>query len=138
VEYRGKLPSSSTFRDKDVGKLTFYQRHGFPRNGDIFRRIVFPQLQARKREWDNLSTEVQSEDATFAECQKLCEDKSDCVQFSLTARTCKTLNAAKLGHQQSQAQPSDELVESGWIMERVERFMKEMDAACHGQDWIMP
>ncbi|KAI3323760.1 glycosyltransferase family 31 protein [Xylariaceae sp. AK1471] len=109
--------------------------HGLPRNGDIFRHLLFPQMTTHKPEWDNLSSDVQSENATFAECREICENKADCVQFSLATRTCKILSTVKLGRQQD---PSSEPTDSGWIMERVEAFAKDMDASCAGQDWVMP
>ncbi|KAH8161602.1 hypothetical protein CIB48_g6649 [Xylaria polymorpha] len=122
-------------------KLTSYpdfQERGLPRHGDLFRHMVFPQIRDHIFDWDNLSADVKSENATFAECQEMCENQLDCLQFSLTASTCKTSQAVRLGKQQLPAQDSDERVNSGWILERVESFMETMETSCKGEGWIMP
>jgi len=107
---------------------------------------VLPQLERRKDDWDNLSKDVQAEDATFEECRALCEAKTDCLQFSLDGSTCKSLNTIKLGDERKQRPDSEAMsqeekeknkkISSGWVMERVEAFMKELDESCSGQDWV--
>ncbi|GAW15763.1 hypothetical protein ANO14919_051830 [Xylariales sp. No.14919] len=110
----------------------------FPRHGDIFRELVFPRMKDRIPDWDNLSADVQSENATFEECRELCESQDGCLQFSLTMSTCKTSSSAKLGTEQLQVQGSDERVDSGWILQRVESFMEDLEATCSGKGWIIP
>ncbi|KAI0871805.1 hypothetical protein GGS24DRAFT_491936 [Hypoxylon argillaceum] len=109
-------------------------KRGFPRHGDIFRHVIYPQMKDMKSEWDNLSLEKRSENASFLECREICENERGCVQFSLTAGTCRTSRVMKLGRRQQ----SDMQVDSGWIVERVESFMKDMDASCSRQGWIAP
>ncbi|KAI1427913.1 hypothetical protein F5Y12DRAFT_711545 [Xylaria sp. FL1777] len=110
----------------------------FPRHGDIFRELVFPRMKDQISDWDNLSADVQSEDASFEQCREICENQADCLQFSLTSRTCKTSSSAKLGKEQPQTQDSSDRVDSGWILTRVESFMKKMEASCSGQGWVTP
>ncbi|KAJ2985150.1 hypothetical protein NUW58_g4735 [Xylaria curta] len=113
-------------------------KHGLPRHGDIFRQMVWPQMQDWMPNWDNLSPDVQSENATYAECKEICENQADCLQFSLTARTCKTSRGAKLGKQQLPADQSKERIDSGWVLNRVEAMMKDVEASCNKEGWIMP
>ncbi|KAI3341426.1 hypothetical protein F4824DRAFT_313038 [Ustulina deusta] len=110
----------------------------FPRHGDIFRELVFPQMKDQISYWDNLSSDVQSENASFAECRRICESQADCVQFSLASHTCKTSSSAKLGKGQSNEQQWNAPVDSGWILKRVESFMEKMEASCSGSRWVMP
>ncbi|KAI1758227.1 glycosyltransferase family 31 protein [Xylaria castorea] len=106
----------------------------FPRNGDVFRHLVYPMMLSEAIDWDNLSDKRETEDTSFEECLRICEARPDCVQFSLSSRTCKTSNTAKLGYKQEQ--PSAEQVHSGWIKRRVEAFMNVNEASCSGQQWI--
>ncbi|KAI0425400.1 hypothetical protein F5Y09DRAFT_352278 [Xylaria sp. FL1042] len=108
----------------------------FPRNGDVFRHLVYPAMSSEALDWDNLSNDIATEDASFEECLRICEARPDCVQFSLSSRTCKTSNIAKLGSKQEQ--PSAEHVHSGWIKRRVEAIMNVNEASCSGQQWILP
>ncbi|KAI0533221.1 hypothetical protein GGR58DRAFT_521903 [Xylaria digitata] len=111
---------------------------GLPRHGDIFRELVFPQMKDQISDWDNLSADVQSENASFEECREICENQDDCLQFSLTASTCKTSSSATLGKEQLRKHDSDERIDSGWILKRVESFMDDVEATCRGQYWINP
>ncbi|KAI1753738.1 hypothetical protein F4782DRAFT_66867 [Xylaria castorea] len=114
------------------------QDQGLPRHGDLFRQMVFPKIKDQILDWDNLADNVRSENASFADCRVICEDQADCLQFSLTASTCKTSKAVKLGKQQIPAQESDKRVDSGWILGRVGSFMEAMEASCKGEGWVMP
>ncbi|RYC58455.1 hypothetical protein CHU98_g7754 [Xylaria longipes] len=114
------------------------QEQGLPRHGDLFRHMVFPQIKDEKSDWDNLSADEISENASFVECREMCENQADCLQFSLAGSTCKTSKAVKLGKQQIPAQESDERVYSGWILGRIGSFMEAMEASCKDEGWIMP
>ncbi|KAI0401182.1 hypothetical protein F4802DRAFT_581566 [Xylaria palmicola] len=112
--------------------------HILPRHGDIFRQLVIPHIRDRISDWDNLSGDVQSENVSFEECRKICEKTSRCMQFSLAGSTCKTSRGIRLGKQKLQADHSEDKVDSGWITERVESFVKVAEKSCSGQSWIMP
>ncbi|KAI0112522.1 hypothetical protein GGR51DRAFT_568643 [Nemania sp. FL0031] len=107
-------------------------------NGDIFRLVVFPLMKPEVVDWDNLSTDVQNGDLSFNECLKACESKPDCLQFSLSNRTCRTSKVIKLGKERPQERPLDEIVSSGWMIERVIAFMDAMEASCNGRLWTLP
>ncbi|KAI1119918.1 hypothetical protein F5Y10DRAFT_145849 [Nemania abortiva] len=104
-------------------------KRGLPRHGHIFRHMLYPQMKDRISDWDNLSPDIKSENATFEKCLRICEKQVDCLQFSLTEGTCRTSIVAKLGRRQ---QPSKQ-VDSGWMMTRVKGYMKVMDALCRRQ-----
>ncbi|RYP68810.1 hypothetical protein DL771_006428 [Monosporascus sp. 5C6A] len=109
------------------------------RHADIFRYFVLPKIQPEIADWDNLSADEQnSESGTLADCRSVCENQSDCVQFSLTGRTCRTSKVVKLGHDRRQQGLASERVSSGWMMERVAAFVNDMDASCQGEDWMLP
>ncbi|KAI1265023.1 glycosyltransferase family 31 protein [Xylariaceae sp. FL1019] len=110
----------------------------FPRTGDVFRHLVHPHMSPEISDWDNFSTQMASENATFEECHQICEEASDCKQFSLSDTTCKTSEVVKLGKNQTSEQSSAQPVRSGWIMRRVEALMGATDASCSGQQWKLP
>lgn len=88
-----------------------------------------------KADWDNLSGEVRDESSSLEECRSLCEADSECMQFTMKDETCSTSKTIKLG-QKSDAVPMT--VNSGWMMDRVSKYMTEMDASCWDQTWIQP
>ncbi|KAI0165694.1 hypothetical protein GGR57DRAFT_132422 [Xylariaceae sp. FL1272] len=110
----------------------------FPRTGDIFRHLVYPRMSPQLPDWDNHSTQMASENATFEECHQICEDSSDCVQFSVGDRTCKTSEVVKLGNKLTSEQMAAQPVRSGWVMRRVEALMGATEASCSGQQWKLP
>jgi hypothetical protein len=105
------------------------------RHSDVFRHFVLPQLAAERVDWDNLSDADETPDTTLEKCRAACVGKADCVQFSFSARTCKMSTFIKLGRSTA---GSSERVTSGWLMDRVHSFVREMDASCKNEDFIMP
>ncbi|KAK6224085.1 hypothetical protein LQW54_000232 [Pestalotiopsis sp. IQ-011] len=105
------------------------------RHKDVFRQYVYPQMMPMKADWDNLSGEVRDESSSLEECRSLCEADSECMQFTMKDETCSTSKTIKLG-QKSDAVPMT--VNSGWMMDRVSKYMTEMDASCWDQTWIQP
>ncbi|KAJ3579280.1 hypothetical protein NPX13_g1285 [Xylaria arbuscula] len=113
----------------------------FPRHGDIFRELVYPRIKPLISNWDNLSGDVVSESSTFAQCRDWCEQRNDCMQFSLTGSTCKTSNSVKLGKAHPLTHSSsttDVRIDSGWIPNRVELWMEELEGSCTGPEWVTP
>ncbi|KAI1265403.1 hypothetical protein F5Y18DRAFT_427004 [Xylariaceae sp. FL1019] len=107
---------------------------GFPRNGDVYRNLVYPLMSPETLDQDNLSADLRSDNATFADCHQLCEAEQDCVQFSLNNRTCKTSSGVKLGHKQDASSP--EHSRSGWMMGRIEAIMESNEAQWASTDRI--
>jgi uncharacterized protein len=101
----------------------------------VFRQYIVPQLGPLKGDWDNLSEDIKDEKSSLEECRSLCEADDDCVQFSIAEETCKTSKVVRLGRK-STAAPMG--VNSGWMMDRVNKFMDDMDASCWDQTWIQP
>lgn len=109
------------------------------RHKDIFRSLVLPKIRSRYDDWDNLSdTEQGSGGGSFEECRQTCNNDPKCIQFSLTGRTCRTSTAIKLGHQHVATAAAQEQVVSGWMVERVQEFVKRMDASCYREEWVLP
>lgn len=104
------------------------------RHKDVFRQYVFPQLGQTRADWDNLSGDVQDESSTQDECRLLCEADTECVQWSVTDKTCKTSKIVKLGR--NSTSEATEPRSSGWMMDRVQAWMEEMDNSCWDEDWI--
>ncbi|KAK6067151.1 hypothetical protein SCUP234_11743 [Seiridium cupressi] len=102
---------------------------------DVFRQYIVPQLSPLKADWDNLSEDVQDEKSSLEECRSMCEADEGCVQFSIVGETCSTSKIVKLGRRSTEAPMQ---ANSGWMMERVNRFMEAMDASCWEQTWIQP
>lgn len=120
----------------------------------MFRHFVLPKLQAEIEDWDNQSEDEQpnaGHSESTADCRRICESKPECVQFTLTGRSCRTSNAVKLGSEHRYQRKWDDNLDSpssvkeneepqrvisGWLMDRVTAFMDEMDASCQGDDWI--
>ncbi|KAI5862461.1 glycosyltransferase family 31 protein [Durotheca rogersii] len=104
------------------------------RHRDVFRSYVLPRISTEHSDWDNLSDHDEGTVGAFEECRQACENKPDCLQFSVADNTCKTSTALKLGHRVSQT----EKVKSGWIAGRLKDYVQRMDAKCGHKDWILP
>ncbi|EMR70856.1 hypothetical protein UCREL1_2106 [Eutypa lata UCREL1] len=106
------------------------------RHKDVFRYHVLPHIRSQYDDWDNLSSTEQSTDSSFEECRQTCESQSDCIQFSLSGRTCRTGTIIKLGRQRFAT--TDERVVSGWMIDRVHEFVERNDALCKHEEWVLP
>ena len=105
------------------------------RNGDFLRRFILPQMVPQAEDWDNLSGEEAVETAeSFEDCRARCEARPECVQFSLTGRSCRTSDALRVGHEQISVQR----VYSGWMTDRIDALADGWDAECRGGTWILP
>jgi hypothetical protein len=126
---------------------------------DVFKDYILPHLAAKVEDWDNLSMDIETDGSgSFEWCQAVCEAKTDCLRFSYAAGKCSTSTAVVLGEgantrcMEYSAAASKCIrwqevtqfagsIQSGWMMERLERYVKEMDSAC-GQGekdkWVVP
>jgi hypothetical protein len=86
--------------------------------------------------WDNVSSDEQDMKSSFDECKEACQGQQHCLQFVFDGSTskCKTSKTLKVGKRAELA----ERVASGWLMDRVDVFLKDMDASCHGEKWVLP
>ena len=96
---------------------------------DVFKTYIWPNLTDETPEWNNLSPDriPESEGSSFEECRQLCEANGDCVQFNLSHDGCWiSTKDVMLG------QPWGN-VRSGWMVERIQAWMKKLDH-CDGRD----
>ncbi|KNG47087.1 glycosyltransferase family 31 protein [Stemphylium lycopersici] len=127
-------------------------------HGDVFKEYILPQIAARVDNWDNLSMDVEPDEAgPFEKCQLVCEAKADCLQFSYAAGKCSTSTQAILGEsantrcmEYSSAaskcikwQEGTQFagsIQSGWIMDRLSQYVADMDSMCSGvekEKWVV-
>lgn len=89
-------------------------------------------------DWENVSEDDAGTKETFEACRQVCLDKAECLQFVFYQETqsCKTSNIIQVGH----GRHREHQVVSGWIMERVDAFVRTMDRRCLQDpgDWILP
>ncbi|KAI1390484.1 uncharacterized protein F4822DRAFT_441859 [Hypoxylon trugodes] len=87
---------------------------------DIFKRLVYPEIQARRRSWDNLSFGTEYSDVSFKRfsdgkriglspeeriaqfsfenCQIACDSIPTCIQFSFSPGKCMVSDELRLGY----------------------------------------
>lgn len=111
---------SSLFSLFDTGDVAM-------QHGDLFHEFVLPFMESDRADWDNLSRNLQKNVASAEGCLALCEADRDCFQYSFSPTGCKIDTAVALGE-------AEQGVQSGWIMERVEAWAKELSRckASHG------
>jgi hypothetical protein len=126
---------------------------------DVFKEYVLPNLSAKVDDWDNLSMDTEIDDTgPFENCQSVCESKPECLQFSYAAKKCSTSTEVKLGESANTRcveysiaaskcirwQEGTQFagsIQSGWMMERLGRYVKEMDSMCgegEKDKWVVP
>lgn len=162
-----------------------HKNHGWTtlRFRDIFKGTIRHQLKPERTEWDNLSSETQHSEEilskltdeernslspaerkaylSFEDCQRACESKPSCIQFSHVQGRCSISSQLQLGHavesqcleysnaagkcmkteESRQGEDEDEnksnfekgsLIRSGWLMDRVSEYVNELDQSCNG------
>ncbi|EDU47737.1 conserved hypothetical protein [Pyrenophora tritici-repentis Pt-1C-BFP] len=127
----------------------WYQRHPILlRHRDIFTELVRPKIGASVLEWNNMSAdkEYNAHDhsavdnelernawKSFDHCHALCEEQTDCIQFSFNEGSCGISTTFKLGY----AKPHTRF-RSGWMLDRVDDLFKTLEAQCGMRDWWAP
>ncbi|KAI1344089.1 hypothetical protein F5Y15DRAFT_186899 [Xylariaceae sp. FL0016] len=107
---------------------------------------------------DALSPVEREAAESFEACRAVCESKPACIQFSYLPGKCSTATELRLGRAAdlqcleyssaagaciSSAAPIEDrqnLIRSGWIMDRIPDYVHDMDLLCEsaaGNDWIM-
>ncbi|KAF2736518.1 hypothetical protein EJ04DRAFT_462874 [Polyplosphaeria fusca] len=130
---------------------SWFKRHDvLLRHRDIFVEHVRPQIAASLPEWDNMSagkeytpaswnadhslTEIERNAwKSFEKCRDLCESKRDCIQFSHAPKKCATSTAFRWGYAST-----DEQVQSGWMLDRVDDLFLQLEEKCGVRDWFSP
>ncbi|KAH7086377.1 hypothetical protein FB567DRAFT_69413 [Paraphoma chrysanthemicola] len=127
----------------------WYDRHDITlRHRDIFMELVRPKIESSVLAWDNMSADKEynahdhstSDDAfernawkSFDHCRALCDDQTDCIQFSFDAGSCSTSTKFTLGY----AKPG-ERIRSGWMLDRVDDLFRLLEEKCGIKDWFAP
>jgi hypothetical protein len=125
---------------------------------DVFRTFVWPRLTDRLDHWDNLSMRQEDGNVTSVEeCQDVCKARKSCLQYRYTNGKCFTSDQIRLGEDASKGCVEysaaagkcirwnewvelDVNIQSGWIMERIPRYIAEMDDMCDGEKdgkWVV-
>ncbi|KAL2357405.1 hypothetical protein BJ546DRAFT_308918 [Cryomyces antarcticus] len=107
------------------------------RHSDVFKKFILPQIQREpeRDNWSNLSDVSQKSINSTEECRAICEDQEDCMQFSYSLDNCRMSTAVRLEHSSS-ADNSSPTVHSGWIVERIGNFVRDMEP-CNGEGWVL-
>ncbi|OTB18569.1 glycosyltransferase family 31 protein, partial [Daldinia sp. EC12] len=124
---------------------------GPPTFRDIFKRLVYHQMQPKRASWDNLSVGLEYTRLSFEKCRLACESKPTCVQFSYTRGRCLTSRELRLGQVADLKcgnssglhgscdmtkssgniySPEHKSIQSGWIMQRVSSYFQRLDWSC--------
>jgi hypothetical protein len=62
-------------------------------------------------------------------------EKEDCIQFLFKGKICKTSKVVWFGRKPAQG---SEKTMSGWLLDRVDEWVKRLDGACNGEEWVLP
>jgi hypothetical protein len=90
---------------------------------DIFQWYVYDAIESEKDDWDNFSSDNESESsyrdlpATFDDCSRKCSLITDCLQFSFSGTGCLTSTTVVGGiHRLGYG--------SGWVSTRIKALVK--------------
>lgn len=100
---------------------------------DMFKTYIMPNLTKEREDWDAQPDDKASEDVdmTKSKCKALCEGHSGCMQYAFGPKGCATGGVPRMG------QPAQG-VTSGWLFDRVEKWVEKMDQSCSNPDWTTP
>ncbi|KAI5265624.1 hypothetical protein E4T47_08461 [Aureobasidium subglaciale] len=105
---------------------------------DVFERFVLPHLQPSKDDWDNLSAEhvdLQAGVDLFEACKDECMRREKCLQFSVKEKSCHASSDVKSGRPFQAS--SGTISQSGWILDRIDAFVRDMEACGGDQEWAL-
>ncbi|KAK8133355.1 hypothetical protein PG984_005367 [Apiospora sp. TS-2023a] len=105
----------------------------------------------------NLTYAEKQAPGSFEGCRTLCECTRDCIQFSFSPGRCVTSAELRLGHSADapcreysnaasrclkpvvpiNGSSSDQFIQSGWMMDRVSKYVERLDGSCADLvEWI--
>ncbi|KAK5136873.1 hypothetical protein LTR08_001795 [Meristemomyces frigidus] len=101
---------------------------------DMFRQYVLPNITADREDWSNLSPDLvpysNRKGLSLGGCRALCEAKEECLQYALGPIGCSLGSLPMMGSRV-------EGIKSGWMLERIEHWMRNMKD-CRGKtDWTV-
>ena len=107
---------------------------------------MHPQVagESERKDWDNLSDFAypppghQKPVESFEACRAICEYHGACLQFSYANGICRISATVKLGHKAAPPEdPAVETTRSGWMVDRIKRFL-EYVPDCEEGEWVLP
>lgn len=97
---------------------------------DVFKNYVVPRMQESKTDWFNHADEDRGPVPHAQACEEICEGDGGCLQWAMTPDfRCLSTTRPNLGE-------SSRGYESGWMIERVEKWAKKMEACPNADHWI--
>ncbi|KAF2203640.1 hypothetical protein GQ43DRAFT_429683 [Delitschia confertaspora ATCC 74209] len=120
---------------------------------DVFTDFAVPRILSKDLEslsspghfihgdWDNLSELLGGQKPgpmNLSECGSMCESTPNCVQYSLFEGKCHINKSMRLGRKAEQTGEDGKTRSSGWIRERVEKFLEGMEECPEEVNWIKP
>jgi hypothetical protein len=102
---------------------------------DVFKNFVWPKIhEGRTGTWNNLSPTLigETEGSSFNDCKKLCKAHPACLQFVYGPPGCSISYAAVM-----LGEPGSD-TKSGWFLDRIERWMSNLDSCGGSEGWIRP
>ena len=118
---------------------------------DMFKEYILPKLVPRIENWDNLCMDpTPNVQDSREKCHRACETDGSCLQYSYAGGRCSKSSAVRYGNQANSqcleysvaaskcVRWQDEIyggggIQSGWMVERLARYVEDMDRECHGE-----
>ncbi|KAH7089466.1 hypothetical protein FB567DRAFT_301726 [Paraphoma chrysanthemicola] len=149
-------------RETDIRKLWDFaeawhrNERGVLLHRNVFKEHIAPNLATKVDGWDNFS--MDTEPGVFESlksCQAACTARDDCLQYSFVAGTCSTSKEIRYGNEavtrcaeysvaaskcvRWDKQTDSAVVQSGWMIERLGRYIEQMDRSCQGEEpmWVV-
>jgi len=151
-------------RDMDVRQLWEFER-AWERKGKgalshriVFKEFILPRLAGRRDNWDNLFVDLEPGNTTSLDgCRALCHTKATGLQYKYATTSCFTSGEVRLGEEawkscleysvaasrcvrwQDGTQDAN-IVQSGWMLDRLPQYVEKMDSLCDGTEdvkWVI-
>jgi hypothetical protein len=84
------------------------------------------------RKWSELNEEERSSPESAENCRKACEASNECFQWQHHDRECALHRTIRLG---TSKREGDRRYTSGWRLDKIKDFEKEMNDCKGGLDW---
>jgi hypothetical protein len=121
------------FSSDAKGKDFWAEYNNVLQHRNVFREFVLPQIRSSKgTAWDNESPNLLegTKGKNVGECRRLCEESGDCLQWSHCEEGCS------VSTQQVMLGTKSEEKQSGWMLDRIDQWMKKLDL-CEHHGWTI-
>lgn len=100
---------------------------------DVFKSFILPNITTSWQEWDNKSPDmIMAGKEDFDACYQLCEQSPECLQFSVGPPGCAISTREVMLGERSEG------MKSYWVMDRIERWMENLDECDGVEGWPVP